>query len=104
MPKVEQLSFARALTETRLVLRILLAPKDFDLWASIWAAYLSCCAQYRVRCIPDRQFARDRQRYGKKSRGLLGRRKGHRGKSEKRCPPFKAETRKGARGLQFHLS
>jgi hypothetical protein len=67
---VSQLSFARALTETRLFFKLLLSTAEVARWASIWEAFVQCCARHRVRSKPDRQFPRDRQQYRKKSRGL----------------------------------
>ena len=101
---VGQLSFARALTETRLLLRILLATTDIDLWASIWTAHLCRCAQYRVSCKPNRQFTRDRQEYRRKSRGLKKRRKNNKRKYQEAISPPKPETRKGPKGQLFLLS
>jgi len=72
---VGQLSFACALTETRLILKLLLAVTDADLWASIWTTHVACCAKHPVRYKPDRQFTRDRQEYRRKSRGQEKRRK-----------------------------
>ena len=99
-----ELSFARALTETRLLLRILLATTDTDLWASIWEAHLSCCARYRVRHKPDRHFSRDRQEYRRKSRGLEKPRKNNKRKYQKASPIQKPEIRKGSKGQIFLLS
>jgi hypothetical protein len=45
---VAQLSFARALTETRLFLKLLMFSGDVSLWPSIWAEFVQCCARYRV--------------------------------------------------------
>jgi len=67
---VGQLSFARALTETRLFFKFLLSTPELLLWPSIWTVFLQCCARHRVHFKPDRQFSRDRQQYRKKSRGL----------------------------------
>ena len=67
---VSRLSFARALTETRLFFQLLLSTGDKNRWASIWAAFVKCCAKYRVKIKPNRQFPRDRQQYRRKSRGL----------------------------------
>lgn len=68
---VGQLSFARALTETRLFFKILLSiDGPLLLWPSIWAEFVQCCSRHRVRFKPNRQFPRDRQQYRRKSRGL----------------------------------
>jgi hypothetical protein len=101
---VRQLSFARALTETRLLLKLLLVSTDADLWASIWAAHLCCCAQHRVRNKPDRRFTRDRQEYRRKNRGLENRRKNDKRKYREASPLPQPETRKGAKGQLFLLS
>jgi hypothetical protein len=101
---VGQLSFARALTETRLFLKLLLASKDVHLWASIWATHLCCCAQHRVRYKADRQFTRDRQEYRRKSRGLEKRRGTSKRKYQEASPLPKPETRKGPKEQLFLLS
>ena len=67
---VAQLSFTRALIETRLFLKLLVAVTDLDLWPSIWEAFVQCCARHRVNSKPGRQFPRDRQEYRRKNRGL----------------------------------
>ena len=102
---VGQLSFARALTETRLFFKLLLSTADVDLWPSIWAAFVQCCARHRVHSKPDRQFPRDRQEYRRKSRGLEKRRPGRRPKSKKATPlPPGPETRKDSKGATYLLS
>ena len=101
---VEQLSFVRALTETRLLLRALLTTTDSDIWASIWETHLSCCAQYRVRYKPGRQFSRDRQEYRRKTRGLEKRRRGRKCKYSQASPTPKPETHKDSKGLIILLS
>jgi hypothetical protein len=73
---VSQLSFARALTETRLFFQLLLSTGEENRWASIWAAFVKCCAKYRVKIKPNRQFPEDRQQYRRKSRGLERKRPG----------------------------
>jgi hypothetical protein len=99
---VEQLSFTRALTETRLLLRALLT--DTDIWASIWETHLFYCARYRVRYKPGRQFSRDRQEYRRKSRRLEKPRKSNKRKYQEASPLQKPETRKGAKEQLFLLS
>ena len=101
---VGQLSFTRALTETRLFLRTLLNTPDTDIWASIREAHLSCCAQYRVRYKPGRQFSRDRQEYRRKTRGLEKRRRGRKCKCKQASPTPKPETHKGLKGQIILLS
>ena len=101
---IGQLSFARALTETRLFLRFLLATGKVSLWASIWAAYVHCCARFRVKFKPGRQFTRDRQEYRRKSRGLEKRRRGGKRKYEEASPLTRPETRKDAKGQVILLS
>jgi hypothetical protein len=78
---VGQLSFARALTETRLFLKFLLSTTEGLLWSSIYAAFVQCCSQHRVQFKPDRHFPRDRQQYRRKSRGLEQRRRGRKRKA-----------------------
>jgi hypothetical protein len=64
---VGQLSFARALTETRLFFQLLLSAGQPNRWSSIWSAFVTCCAKYLVKIKPNRQFPRDRQQYQKKA-------------------------------------
>ena len=101
---VGQLSFARALTETRLLLKLLLTVTDVQLWSSIWKTHMYYCAKHRVRYKPDRRFARDRQEYRRKSRGLEKRRKNAKRKYQVPSPPPQPETRKDSNGLEFLLS
>jgi len=102
---VAQLSFARALTETRLLFKLLVSTADVDLWPSIWAAFVLRCAEHRLRSKPGRQFPRNRQEYRRKSRGLEKRRLGRRPKSKKPSPlPPGPETRKDSKGATYLLS
>jgi hypothetical protein len=102
---VAQLSFARALTETRLFFRMLVSTGDVDLWSTIWAALVQACAAHRVYSKPGRQFTRNRQEYRRKSRGLEKRRPGRRPKNKEATPlPPGPETRKDSRGATFLLS
>ena len=101
---VRQLSFARALTETRLFLKLLLATADVHLWASVWATHVRCCARHRVRHKPDRRFTRDRQEYRRKSRGMEKHLKNSKRKYQEPSPLPQPETRKGLKGLEFLLS
>jgi hypothetical protein len=102
---VAELSFARALTETRLLFRSLVSTTDVDLWCSIWAAFVLCCARHRVRSKPGRQFPRDRQEYRRKGRGLEKRRPGRSPKNKAATPlPPGPETRKDSRGVAYVLS
>jgi hypothetical protein len=87
---VSQLSFARALTETRLFFRLLLSTVEQSSWATIWAAFVTCCAKYRVKIKPNRQFPRDRQQYRRKSRGLERKRPGRKPNPDK--PELKIEN------------
>jgi hypothetical protein len=80
---VAQLSFARALTETRLFFKLLLSTGEKNRWTSIWAALVKCCARYLVKIKPNRQFTRDRQQYRRKSRGLERKRPGPKPKEAK---------------------
>ena len=53
---VAQLSFARALTQTRLFLKLLMSAGDVGLWPSIWEEFVRCCARHRVHSKLGRQF------------------------------------------------
>lgn len=99
---VGQLSFARALTETRLLLKILLAAADS--WTILWASYVQCCAKFHVRYKPDRQYSRDRQEYRRKSRDLERRREKAGRKYRKPSPAPMPETRNNAKGHMILLS
>jgi hypothetical protein len=102
---VAELSFARALTETRLLFKIVVSSADLDRWSSIWAAFVLCCTRHRVRPKPGRQFPRDRQEYRRKSRGLEKRRMGRRPKNKAATPlPPGPETRKDSKGVAYLLS
>ena len=106
---VAQLSFSRALTETRLFLKKLLSTAEVLLWSSLFTAYLLCCSRHRVQCKPDRHFSRDRQLYRKKSRGLVEpRRKGRKRNSVPMSVPEpetgKSETIKDSKDRVFLLS
>jgi hypothetical protein len=102
---VAQLSFARALTETRLFLKFLLSAAEAVLWSPLWDAYVQSCSRHRVHSKPDRHFPRDRQEYRKKSRGLEQKRLGRKPKYEanQQRPP-EPETRKDCKGRLFLLS
>jgi hypothetical protein len=102
---VAELSFARALTETRLLLKSVVSTADLDRWSSIWAAFVLCCTRHRVRSKPGRQFPRDRQEYRRKSRGLQKCRPGRRPKSKEAIllPPG-PETRKDSESATYLLS
>jgi hypothetical protein len=100
-----QLSFARALTETRLFLKLLLTTADRLLWPDLWQPFVHCCARHRVKFKPGRQFPRDRQQYRKKSRGLERHPKGRKPKYNATTPrPPQPETRKDRKGRVFLLS
>lgn len=73
---VAQLSFSRALTETRLFLRLLLIKSGALSYAVVWCEFVRCCSRHRVQVKPNRQFSRNRQEYRKNSRGLQQKRKG----------------------------
>jgi len=100
------LSFARALTETRLFFKLLLANDDKNRWASIWAAFVECCARYRLKIKPNRQFPRDRQQYRRKSRGLERKRPGRKPIATKAVPSLLArpETLKNSKDGLYLLS
>jgi hypothetical protein len=101
---VSELSFARTLTETRLLLKKLLSLAEKCLWAQIWTTFVQCCARYRVKNKPDRLFPRDKQEYRRKSRSLDKPRHGVKRKYEKASRPQKTETRKDAKGQEYLLS
>jgi hypothetical protein len=103
---VGQLSFARALTETRLFFKLLLSNVQLRRWASLWQAFVQCCARHRVRSKPNRQFPRDRQQYRKKSRGLERRRRGRKPKAAKASSLLssKPETLKNRKDGVYLLS
>jgi hypothetical protein len=103
---VGQLSFARALTETRLFFKLLLSTGEKNRWASIWAALVKCCAKYRVKIKPNRQFPRDRQQYRRKSRGLERHRRGRKPKAAKASSLLssKPETLKNRKDGVYLLS
>jgi hypothetical protein len=101
---VGQLSFTRALTETRLFFKKLPATVEVRLWASIWIMYVQCCALHFVKYTPDRHFPRDQQEYRRKSRGLEKRRRGRKSKYQKPSPLLQPETRKNAKEQEFLLS
>jgi hypothetical protein len=103
---VSRLSFARALTETRLFFKFLTRISDVLLWPSIWQEYVQCCARYLVRFKPNRQFPRDRQQYRRKSRGLERKPRGRKPKAAHEPSPklSQPETRKDRQGRVFLLS
>jgi hypothetical protein len=103
---VGQLSFARALTETRLFFKLLLSAVEINHWASIWAAFVKCCAHYRVKIKPNRHFTRDRQEYRRKSRGLERKRPGCKPKATETAPSLlsRPETLKNRQDEVYLLS
>ena len=103
---VSQLSFTRALTETRLFLKLLLSTGKKNRWLSIWTTFVKCCAKYRVKIKPNRQFPRDRQQYRRKSRGLEHKRPGRKPKATKAAPSSlsRPETLKNRRDGVYLLS
>ena len=106
---VGQLSFARALTETRLFFKLVLSAAEPLLWPSVWAIFVQGCAQHRVQFKPDRQFPRNRQQYRRKSRGLDRRRPGRKRKTTSLLPLQsetlnKKETLKNSKGSLSLLS
>jgi len=106
---VGQLSFARALTETRLFFKLILFTADVLLWPPIWAIFVQHCARHRVKLKANRQFPRDRQQYRRKSRGLERRRPGRKRKATSILLPEvetlnKPETIEDSKGSLFLLS
>jgi len=103
---VGKLSFARALTETRLFFNLLLIAVDVLLWPSIWQVLVHCCARHRVQCKPGRHFSRDKQQYRRKSRGLERRPRGRKPKSagNESASLLKPEALKDLKGKVYLLS
>lgn len=101
---IGQLSFTRALTETRLLLRKLPATDKAGPWASVWIMYVQCCALHLVRYKPDRHFPRDQQEYRKRSRGLERPGRGRKPKYKAASPTSKPEIHKDLKGQLFLLS
>lgn len=101
---VGQISFTRALTETRLFIRKLPAAAEMDLWATLWIAYVQGCALHLVSYKPGRHFTRDKQEYRRKSRGMEKRRRGRKCTYQEPSQPFQPETHKDAKGQEFLLS
>jgi len=102
---VGQISFSRALTETRLFLKILLSTSEALDWSALWEMFVNCCARHRVTIKPGRHFTRDRQEYRRKSRGLEKRRRGRKPKISPPQPmPVNPETIKDSKKKLFLLS
>ena len=101
---IARISFARALTETRLFLKLLMSSDDLDLWPSIWEVFVQCCVRYYVKCKPNRQFPRDQQEYRRKSRDLEKRGPHHKCKYKEASPLPQPETHKDLKGQVFLLS
>jgi hypothetical protein len=103
---VGQLSFARALTETRLFFQLLLSAGQPNRWISIWTSFIKCCAKYLVKIKPNRHFPRNRQEYRRKSRGLERKRPGRKPKATKEAPSLlsRPETLKNRRDGVYLLS
>ena len=102
---VAQISFARALTETRLFFKLLMSSTEVNIWPSIRAYLCNAASQHRVHYKPGRQFPRDRQEYRRKSRGLDKRRRGRKPKCKIASPlAVQPETRKDSRGNTYLLS
>jgi hypothetical protein len=100
-----EFSFTRALTETRLFLKLIISAGVSLLWASVWEQFVQSCARQRVRAKPDRQFSRDRQEYRRKSRGLQKRRLGRKPRLESPRPkPPDPELLKDCAGRLYLLS
>ena len=103
---VARLSFARALTETRLFFKRLLSSAEKIPWDCFWAAFISCCARHPIKFKPDRQFPRDKQQYRKKSRRLERLPTGRKPIAVKAAstPPSPPETLKSIKGELYLLS
>ena len=102
---VGQISFARALTETRLFLKLLLSTSEKLLWPLLWEFFVKACARHLVCIKPGRHFTRDRQEYRRKSRGLEKRHRGRPRKYPVSQPlPLAPETFKDSKNRLFLLS
>jgi hypothetical protein len=73
---ISQLSFSRALTETRLFFKLLLIQAGVIPCAIVTENLARWRSRYSVNVKPNRQYSRDRQKYREKSRGLHEKRKG----------------------------
>ena len=102
---VAQLSFARALTETRLFMKSVVSAQVTLPWFLLWNQFVRSCACHTVKFKPDRQFTRDRQEYRRKSRGLEKRRSGRKPKPIPQVPkPPQPESFKDGKGITYLLS
>lgn len=102
---VAQLSFGRALTETRLFLRFIVSGGAAVFWSLAWQQFVRACSRHQVTLKPDRQFTRDRQQYRRKSRGLEKRRPGRKPNQTPPRPQLpEPECLKDSRGGTYLLS
>jgi hypothetical protein len=98
-------SFARALTEARLFLSLLVSGAVTLLWQLIWEQFVRTCARQRVKHKPGRQFSRDRQQYRRKSRGLEKTGRGRKSKFQSALPESpQPELLRDGKGRLFLLS
>jgi len=70
-----QLSFARALTEARVFLRLIVGTAD-QIARTLCRQFVQACRRHRVSLKPGRSFPRDPQQYRAKARGLQKKRRG----------------------------
>jgi len=73
---VSSFSFARAVTETRRFLSLIVSSAILNPWTLLYDRFVRACARHRVAIKRGRQFSRNQQEYRKKSRGLERKRPG----------------------------
>ena len=100
-----RISFARALTEARVLLRRLASclPEEAR---EAYRQMIAECARYLVAVRPGRQYSRDRQVYRAKARGIRQRRRGRPAKPKPPDPPenSRPETFTCCNGVTYALS
>lgn len=87
---VGSLSFARALTATRVFFATLLAKRG-DPDGDILEVYIQACCCL-VRSPPERQFLRDQQAYRRKARNLVKKKRGRPPKQQPKTPRERREV------------
>jgi len=102
---VSSFSFARAVTETRRFLSLIVSSAILNPWTFLYDRFVRACARHRVAIKRGRQFSRNQQEYRKKSRGLERKRPGRkpRFKLSKPSTPL-PEVFKNLNGQCFLLS
>jgi len=100
-----RISFARALTEARLLLRRISSclPEEIR---DACREMVAECARYVIAVRPGRQYPRDRQVYRAKARGMRQRRRGRPAKPKPQDPPenSRPETFTCCNGVTYALS